>query len=405
MDREKILERAEELKEELISIRRDIHAYPEVGLQEERTSKIVAQKLRQLGYKVQTKVGITGVVGLLEGRYPGKTILLRADMDCLKMMELNQHIYKSKHDGLMHACGHDAHTAWLIGAAMILASYKDQLYGNVKFVFQPAEETDGGAKRMIADGVLKNPDVDIALAAHVWPSIESGKIGIKTGTMMAALNNFKVTVYGKGGHGAEPHFCIDPISVSCQIYMALQTIISRRINPVEPAVISIGEFHGGAAHNVIPDKVIMEGTVRTTTEESRKKIHQMIETIIKGITEAHGASYSLEYNEDYSPVINDEEITKLVEEVGISILGEKNVLNIQEPTMGGEDFAYFQQKVPGAFFVVGTNNPHKGIDKPLHSPYFDIDEDILPIASAVFAGCVLQYLNKMKNSLNEGVEQ
>lgn len=394
MNIESILDKSEKIKDELIKIRRDIHSHPEIGLQEKRTSKIVSEKLRELGLKVETNIGVTGVVGTLEGKKPGKTILLRADMDCLKMSELNEVEYKSKYDGFMHACGHDAHTTWLMGAAMILSDYKEQLYGNVKFLFQPAEETEGGAKRMIKEGVLKNPDVDAAIGAHVWPLIESGKIGIKTGSMMAALNNFKINIHGKGGHGAEPHHCIDPIAVSCQIYMALQTIISRKKDPIEPAVISVGEFHGGSAHNVIPNEVIMKGTVRTTTHILRNKMPQMIEGIVKGITDAHGATYEFEYKEDYSPVINDGEIVKLVEKGGEYILGKDNVVKLENPTMGGEDFAYFQQEIPGAFFVVGTRNTEKGIDKPLHNPYFDIDEDILHKASAVFAACVLEYLGK-----------
>lgn len=394
MDISRILDKSEKIKDELIKIRRDIHSHPEIGLQENRTSKIVSEKIRELGLKVETNIGVTGVVGTLEGKKPDKTILLRADMDCLKMSELNEVEYKSKYDGFMHACGHDAHTTWLIGAAMILSDYKEQLHGNVKFLFQPAEETEGGAKRMIKEGVLKNPAVYAAIGAHVWPLIESGKIGIKTGSMMAALNNFKIKIQGKGGHGAEPHQCIDPIAVSCQIYMALQTIISRKKDPIEPAVISVGEFHAGSAHNVIPNEVIMTGTVRTTTHDLRNRMPQMIEGIVKGITDAHGATYEFEYKEDYSPVINDGEIVKLVEKGGRYILGEDNVVKLENPTMGGEDFAYFQQEIPGAFFVVGTRNTEKGIDKPLHNPYFDIDEDILHKASAVFAACVLEYLGK-----------
>ncbi|WIF96097.1 M20 metallopeptidase family protein [Caminicella sporogenes] len=394
MFKEKILKKAEEIKEELISIRRDIHAHPEIGLQEKRTSALVAEKLKKLGIEVKTNVGITGVVGLLKGKYPGKTILLRADMDCLEMTELNNIEYKSKYPGLMHACGHDAHTTWLLGAAMILSEFKDELHGNVKFLFQPAEESQGGANRMINEGVLENPKVNAAIGAHVWPIVESGKIGIKYGSMMAAPDKFTLTIYGKGGHGAEPHNCIDPISIGCQVYMSLQTIVSRKINPIKPAVISITMFNAGSAHNVIPDRVEMVGTVRTLTNELREKIPKMMESIIKGITEANGGSYEFEYIPYYPPVINNDEITDVVKHAGEEILGKDNVVELKNPTMGGEDFSYFQQKVPGTFFVVGTYNEDKKITKPLHSPYFNIDEDILSKASAVLAECALLYLNK-----------
>ncbi|RKD21929.1 amidohydrolase [Caminicella sporogenes DSM 14501] len=394
MFKEKILKKAEEIKEELISIRRDIHSHPEIGLQEKRTSALVAEKLKKLDIEVKTNVGITGVIGLLKGKYPGKTILLRADMDCLEMTELNDIEYKSKYPGLMHACGHDAHTTWLLGAAMILSEFKDELHGNVKFLFQPAEESQGGANRMINEGVLENPKVDAAIGAHVWPIVESGKIGIKYGSMMAAPDKFTLTIYGKGGHGAEPHNCIDPISIACQAYMSLQTIVSRKINPIEPAVISITMFNAGSAHNVIPDRVEMVGTVRTLTNELREEIPKMMESIIKGITEANGGSYEFEYIPYYPPVINNDEITDVVKHAGEEILGKDNVVELKNPTMGGEDFSYFQQKVPGAFFVVGTYNENKKITKPLHSPYFNIDEDILSKASAVLAESALLYLNK-----------
>lgn len=394
MLKEKILQKAEEIKEELIRIRRDIHAHPEIGLEEKRTSALVAEKLEELGLEVKTNVGITGVVATLKGKYPGRTILLRADMDCLEMDELNDVEYKSQYPGKMHACGHDSHTTWLLGAAMILAELKDELHGNVKFLFQPAEETDGGADRMIKDGALEDPHVDAAVGAHVWPSVEAGKIGVKYGSMMAAPDLFRLTIHGKGGHGAEPHNCIDPIAIACQIYMGFQTIVSRRIEPVEPAVITVGQFNAGTAHNIIPAKVNMVGTVRTLTYELREKIPAMMEAVIKGITEANGASYEFEYVPYYPPVINNDEMTALVEEAGKEILGDGNVVKVSKPTMGGEDFSYFQQNVPGAFFIVGTYNEEKGITKSLHNPEFNIDEDIIHKASAVLAQTAVSYLNK-----------
>lgn len=394
MHKDYILKKADEIKDELISIRRDIHAHPETGLNEQRTAALVADKLRVLGLDVKTGVGITGVLGTLKGKYPGKTVLIRADMDCLELNEINDIDYKSKYPGKMHACGHDAHTTWVLGAAMVLADLKDELHGCVKFLFQPAEETDGGAERMIKEGVLENPSVDAVIGAHVWPSIESGKIGVKYGPMMAAPDTFKLTVYGKGGHGAEPHNCVDPISVACQIYMSLQTIISRRIDPVEPVVITVGQFNAGTAVNIIPDRAEIGGTVRTLNHNVRKKVPEMMEAVIKGITEANGASYKLEYEMIYPPVINNDDITELIEDSAREFLGRENVVRIERPTMGGEDFSYFQQCVPGAFFIVGTYNADKGIVKPLHNPGFNIDEDILHKSSALLAHCALTFLKE-----------
>ncbi|MFD3157258.1 M20 family metallopeptidase [Haloimpatiens sp. FM7330] len=387
-----IKEKSEQIKNELISIRRDIHSHPESGLKENRTSALVAKKLEELGLDVQKNIGVTGVIGTLKGKYPGKTILLRADMDCLEMTELNDIPYKSKTDGLMHACGHDAHTTWLLGSAMILSQFKDEINGNIKFLFQPAEEGLGGAERMIKAGALENPKVDAAIGAHVWPQVEAGKIGIKYDSMMAAPDLFKITIYGKGGHGAEPHNTIDPISIGCQVYMSLQTIVSRKINPTEPAVLSITMFNGGSAHNVIPDKVEMVGTVRSLNNEMREYIPKTMDSIINGITKAHGAKYEFEYTPYYPPVINDSDITNIVKEAGIEILGTEGVVELSKPTMGGEDFSYFGQAVPSTFFVVGTRNLEKGIDKSLHNPYFNIDEDILHKASAVLAQCAIKYL-------------
>lgn len=391
---DEIMKKAKEIQAELVAIRRDIHSHPETGLNEIRTAALVAKKLGELGLEVKTEVGVTGVIGILKGKYPGKTVLLRADMDCLEMQELNDVVYKSKYDGKMHACGHDSHTTWLLGAAMILAPLKDEIHGNVKFVFQPAEEGLGGAERMIQAGAMEDPKVDIAIGAHVWPLIEAGKIGVKVGSMMAAPDLFKLTITGKGGHGAEPHNTIDPIAIGCQVYMAFQTIVSRKINPVEPVVLTVGEFHAGTAHNIIPEKVDMVGTVRTLTNEMREEMPKMMESIIKGITEAHGATYHFEYTPYYPPVINHEEVTELVAQAGKIVLGEEQVVTIPHPTMGGEDFSYFQREVPGSFFVVGTYNEEKGITHPIHSPYFNIDEDILSKASAVMAQAALLYLNK-----------
>ena len=388
-----IMQTAEAMQEELVKIRRDLHENPEVGFQETRTAAMVAAYLKQLGLEVRENLCVTGVVGTLKGKYPGKTILLRSDMDCLEMQEQNDVPYKSKIDGRMHACGHDAHTTWLLGAAKILAGMRDELHGNVKFLFQPAEETDGGAKQMIAEGAMEDPHVDAALGAHVWPTVEAGKIGVKYGPMMASPDMIKITIIGKGGHGAEPHNCVDPISVACQVYFGFQTIISRRISPVEPAVLTISQFNAGTAHNIIPDKVELVGTVRTFSLEMKEKMRSMMESVLHSITEANGATYKFEYLPHYPPVINDETMTALVEATGKAVLGEDNVIRQDKPTMGAEDFSYFQQQVPGAYFIVGTLNAEKGIVKPLHNPQFNIDETILYKTAAVLASCAVSFLN------------
>lgn len=391
---EKILKKAEAIKEELIAIRRHLHMNPEPGLEEIKTSQFVAEKLKALGLEVQTEIGITGVMGTLRGKYPGKTILLRADMDCLKIEEQNTFDFISKNPGFMHACGHDAHMAWLLGAAMILTELKDELKGNVKFLFQPAEEMIGGAERMIKDGALLNPKVDAAIGGHVWPSIESGKIGIKYGPMMAAPDLFTIKIYGKGGHGALPHTCVDPIAIACQVYLGLQTIVSRKVNPVDPLVITVTTFNAGSASNIIPDEVILTGTTRTFNEELREKLPHLMEDVIKGITQAHGGSYEFEFSKRYPAVINDGSMAALVEASVSELLGKDSVEIIQNPEMIGEDFSFFQRAVPGVFIAVGTHNEERGINFPLHSANFNIDEDIISKASAVFAHCALKFLNE-----------
>ncbi|SHH60747.1 M20 metallopeptidase family protein [Clostridium grantii] len=391
---DKLLEEAYKIKDELIKIRRDIHAHPETGLKEVRTSTLVANKLKNLGLDVQTNVGITGVSALLKGNHPGKTVLLRADMDCLEMDELNNVAYKSTFPGKMHACGHDAHVTWLLGTAMLLSNMKENIHGNIKFCFQPAEESHGGAERMIEAGILDNPKVDAAIGAHIWPSIESGKIGIKYGSMMAAPDMFKLIIKGKGGHGAMPHTTIDPINIANQIYNGFQTIVSRMTNPVEPVVITVGMFNSGSAHNIIPEEAELVGTVRTLTTEKRNQVPEQMENVIKGITSIYGAEYEFIYDRYYPPVINDNKMTDIIKLGASQIIGENNVEIISVPSMGGEDFSYFCEKIPSAFFNIGTYNKDKNIIHPLHSPYFDIDEEVLFKASAVMANCALTYLSK-----------
>jgi amidohydrolase len=317
---------------------------------------------------------------------------MRADMDCLKIEELNDVEYKSQTPGLMHACGHDSHTAWLLGAAMILSQFKEEMQGNVKFLFQPDEENDGGAARMIKAGALEDPHVDAAIGAHVWPSVEAGKIGVKYGAMMASPDRILIKIYGKGGHGGVPDSCIDPITTACQIQMALQTIVSRKVSPFEPAVVTIARIEGGTTHNIIPDMVEMEGTLRTLSYSLREKMPKMVENIVKGICEANESTYEFIYDPHFPPVVNNDEMNAIIEKSGKEIFGDDGIVTMDNPSMGGEDFSFFQLKVPASFFVIGTYNPSKGLVSPLHTARFNIDEDILPKASAVLAQCAINYL-------------
>lgn len=317
----------EKYLQHMINLRETIHMYPEDGFSEFTTSKIIIEELEKLGIKVQKNVAKTGVVGLIEGKYPGKTVLLRADMDALKIQEQADVEYKSKIDGMMHACGHDGHVAGLLGAAMILNELKDNLHGNVKLVFQPAEERDGGALPMIEEGVLENPKVDAAFAAHLWGYLNEGEVHLKEGAMMASPDIFNIKVIGKGGHGAVPQEAIDPIVITCQIVNSLQTIVSRKINPLDPVVITCGRIQGGDCHNVIPNEVELEGTIRTFNEETRNWVPKVMEDLIRGITTSQGAAYEFKYEPKYPALINDKYMTSFAKESLKKVVGEENVFD------------------------------------------------------------------------------
>ena len=381
----------EKYLQHMINLRETIHMYPEDGFSEFTTSKIIIEELEKLGIKVQKNVAKTGVVGLIEGKYPGKTVLLRADMDALKIQEQADVEYKSKIDGMMHACGHDAHVAGLLGAAMILNELKDNLHGNVKLVFQPAEERDGGALPMIEEGVLENPKVDAAFAAHLWGYLNEGEVHLKEGPMMASPDIFNIKVIGKGGHGAVPQESIDPIVITCQIVNSLQTIVSRKINPLDPVVITCGRIQGGDCHNVIPNEVELEGTIRTFNEETRNWVPKVMEDLIRGITTSQGAAYEFKYEPKYPALINDKYMTSFAKESLKKVVGEENVFDLKEPNMGGEDFAYFAQKVPSAFIFVGIAN-NKSEPVIHHNPYFKWDSKNVGILAQSLSQIAIDYL-------------
>lgn len=387
-----ILNRAKEIEEDVIAWRREFHMYPELAYNEKRTSRRVAELLTKWGYKVTTGIAETGVVGILKGENTNsKTVALRADMDALPIQEENDVPYKSKIDGVMHACGHDAHTAMLLGAAKILSEMKDKLKGTVKLIFQPAEEGVGGAKRMVEEGVLENPDVNAIFGLHVWSSIKSGKIALKEGPALAATGKIEIEIEGVGGHGASPHLTIDPIVVASSVVMNLQTIISRSLDPIESGVVSICAFHAGTTWNVIPPRVNLKGTYRALTFEVRDLIKKKIKNIVEKTCIAYGAKCKINLIDGVPPTINHPEATKMARKTVTELIGEENVIDAK-PTMGGEDFAYYLEKVPGAFLELGTGNPEKGTDKPHHNPRFDIDEAVLYIGTATYASLAYKYL-------------
>ncbi|ONI38185.1 N-acyl-L-amino acid amidohydrolase [Candidatus Epulonipiscium fishelsonii] len=353
----------------VMELRELIHMYPEDGYSEFKTSKLVADTLRELGIEVKENVARTGVVGLIRGKYEGKTVLLRADMDALKLQEYVDVPYKSKVDGMMHACGHDGHTAGLLGAAMILNELKDELHGNVKFAFQPAEELEGGALPMIEEGVLENPKVDVAFGGHLWGGVKAGKLLTKPGPIMASPIIFNIKIIGRGGHGSMPHQTIDPTIIGAEIITSLQTIVSRMNTPLEPLVVSIGKVRSGAAFNVIPNEFEIEGNIRVISDETAERVRNQIETLVKGITSAYGATYEFDLKVIYPTLVNDAEMAKFVQNSTTKVLGEKNVATLEEISMGGEDFSFFCKYVPSAFFFLGITENE---DEPIihHNPYF-----------------------------------
>ncbi len=392
MSNSSILSEAEAIAPRLIEIRRDIHSHPELGYQEKRTAGIAQGMLEGLGLEVKTGFAGTGLTGVLRGKAGGKTIAIRADMDALPIQEENQTPYSSQTAGVMHACGHDAHVAIALGAAMLLARRKDRLGGNVKFILQPNEEVPpDGAKVMIEEGVLSDPDVDAVIALHVDPSIPVGRIGIRGGPVMSPADSLKITILGRGGHAAQPHLCVDAIAVASQVIQGLQTIISRRIDPLDGAVISIGMIEGGHGHNIVADKVTLTGTVRTLNPALRTEMAGMIEQLVKGITDSAAARYDMEYFFGAPMVVNDEKMTGLMKEASETIVGTDNVVD-SEPRLAGEDFSYFQKAVPGCMVFLGVRNEVKGIVHPWHHRRFDIDEAALPIGSAVLAETAIRYL-------------
>lgn len=387
-----LLADVQDFEKEIIKIRREIHANPELSFQEFETSKLVAAKLRSLGIAVKTGVGGTGVVGLLKGGVEGNVVGLRADMDALPVHEDVDIPFRSKKDGVMHACGHDTHVAMLLGTAMLLKKHSEELHGSVKFLFQPAEEHGGrgGAKPMIEDGAMENPKVDYVFGLHIDGDLPSNVFGLRGGPVMAAPDSFRMEIRGRGGHGSQPHTTIDPIFVATQVISALQGVSSRMIDQTQPFVISICSIHGGSKDNIIPDNVKMEGTIRTLDEKVRSQAKKHVANVTKAVCKAFKASCTIEFMEDAYPVtVNDEKVTKRVFSILRTIKGTKTTE--MKPILGGEDFSRFLHKAPGVFYFLGTRNPEKGCVNSNHSSKFKVDEDVLKYGSLSLTKLAMEF--------------
>ncbi len=386
------LEEAEELFDYTQALRRDFHLHPELGFKEVRTAGIVARELRELGLEVTTGVADTGVMALLEGSSPGPVVMLRFDMDALPIQEQTGAEYASVHPGVMHACGHDGHTAIGLAAARLLVAHRQELAGTVKLVFQPAEEGLGGAERMIAEGVLEQPRPDYCLGVHVWNDQPVGWLGIAPGPVMAAGEIFQVRVKGQGGHGAIPHLAVDPVVASAHIITALQSIVSRNVSPLHTAVVSVTTMKAGDAFNVIPSEVTFSGTIRTFLPETRDLVLQRFHEVITGVANSLGCEAEVDVQKLTPAVINDTQITACVQRVAADLL-PGDTISQDCATMGSEDMAYFMREIPGCFIFVGSRNEEEGLDAAHHHPRFDFDERALPRAAALVAASAAGFLN------------
>ncbi|MBT8373232.1 MAG: amidohydrolase [Deltaproteobacteria bacterium] len=375
-------------KQLIINTRRDLHKIPEIGYTEEKTSVYVADHLSRLGLDVQTGMAQFGVVGLLATDKPGPTLMIRADMDALPLKEETGLAFASTHEGVMHACGHDAHMAMALGAATVLARIKKDLKGTIKFVFQPAEEGPGGAKPMIDAGVMENPKVDYAIGCHLWPEIAEGTIGVRTGPFLAAMDRFDLKIIGQGGHGAMPHLCIDALEVGTQVVNALQRISSRHLNPLEPAVVTVGSFHAGTAFNIIPGEAEMSGTTRTFNLDIWDTWEQRLEKVIGGVCESMNADFELKFAKGYPPTINDESISEVVRRCAANVVGRERVVR-PDQSMGGEDMSYFLQKSKGCFFALGVGREGYA---SVHNPKFNFNEEVLPLGVETHCRAALELL-------------
>lgn len=382
------------LKDQIIAWRRDFHQHPELELNCGRTAAVVSEELQKLGLEVKTGIAGTGVTGTLYGGAPGPVVALRVDMDALPVAEQTGLPFSSEVEGVMHACGHDGHTALGLGTAAVLAQFKNSLKGTVKFIFQPGEESPGGAGLMIAGGVLENPRVDALLGCHIFPGVKSGNIGVRYGVMTARNDEFIITLTGIGGHGAYPHRCADVIVAAGHLILGIQTIVSRSNDPVNPLVVTIAQISGGAGHNVIPEKLTLKGTIRSIYESSREMALKRLRELLTGVSGSYGLQYRLDLLAGGPSLKCDKNITGFVEETLVSMIGKERVTIIPNPSLGAEDFALFSQAVPASYIRIGCYDENKGYIHNLHSPNFDFDEQILADGTFILAGLLYEYLSK-----------
>ncbi len=374
--------------------RRDLHQIPETGNDLPKTRAYILDRLREYDVTIRECVGENGMVATLYGGKPGKTVAYRADMDALPLMEENDFSHKSTHPGKMHACGHDGHVTIALGILEILSKFQKEITGQVKFIFQPAEETTGGALKMIQDGALKNPTVDYIFGAHIWPSLKSGKMGLIKGPIMAGTDIIEILIEGKGGHGAIPHKAVNPISVGSKIVSEVEGIKNYFVPSSENSVISFGAFQAGEVNNVIPHTGRLLGSVRTFSKATQSIYMEQLKRIVHHVGQMYDAKCTLNYRHNYPPTINSPEIIDRLESCLIAY-GQKEVIHhLEEPSMGAEDFSFFLQEVPGAFVFLGTQNEEKGITQEIHHPLYDLDEEILPFNSAIFSKLILDFLEK-----------
>ncbi len=385
MDLKKDIRKTKDL---VVKMRRDLHLIPETAYTEKKTADYVTRYLKTLDLEVHTGIAQYGVVGVLDTGRPGKTLLVRSDMDALPITEETGLDFASTHAGAMHACGHDGHMSMVLGAATVLCSIKDQLNGTIKFLFQPAEEGPGGAKPMIEQGVMENPTVDYAIGCHLWPHIAEGTIGVKAGPLMAAMDRFDLRIIGKGGHGAMPHLCVDALEVGTQVVNALQRIVSRQMNPLQPSVVTVGGFHSGTAFNVIPDEAEIFGTTRTFDRDIWNTWPERLDNIIGGVCQSMGATYELTYSQGYPPLINDADMAQVVAAAAAQAVGEENVM-APESTLGGEDMAFFLEKSKGCFFFLGVGREGGA---SIHTSRFDFNEDVLLVGIETYCRVALDLL-------------
>ncbi|WP_202081005.1 M20 metallopeptidase family protein [Caldalkalibacillus salinus] len=391
---------------DMISLRRTLHQYPELSGEEWQTSRKIQEKLQSLGIPYTTGYAKTGVLGVIEGGRPGKTVALRADIDALPIQEENDHPYVSKVKGRMHACGHDAHTAMLVGVGAVLNEVKDELPGRVLLVFQPAEENApvGGSEPMMADGVFEQYEPDVIFGQHVWPDLPVGQIGVRAGAMMGASDRFKVVIEGAGGHASMPHQTTDAIMVAHTVISNLQTIVSRNIDPLDAAVLTVGRIEGGSRYNVIADKVTFEGTIRTFQPETRQLMKERFHAVVTQGAAAMGAVAHIDYWQGYAATINTPRWANQVQQTAQNMLGPASTPAVQ-PSLGGEDFSRFLMKYPGAFFWLGTALPGVEQQKPLHDAQFRLDEEALPVGMSLMAQTAVDTLYALEKEDKEEKEE